>query len=95
MHSFKFLPCKVGSLLTKITDLLVNSLALFIKKKKSFSRFQFFPDFALSPDKSDTLGKRERPLTFQNMVQEMLSNDASRAKSVRRKISFFTSKKSV
>ena len=90
MHSFKFLPCKVGSLRTKVTDLLVNSLVNF-----SFSRFQFFPDFALFPDKSDTLGKQERPLTFQNMVQEMLSNDASRAKSVRRKIIFFTSKKSV
>ena len=90
MQSFKFLPFKFGSLLTRITHLLV----LFFKQKK-ISCFQFFPDFAPPSAKDDAWGQRERSLTFQNMVQEMLLNDASQAKRGPKKFSFFTSKKSV
>ena len=63
VHSIKFLPSKAGSLLTKISHLLVNFLEL-VFRKRSISRFQFFPDFVPPPAKADAWGQRERPLTF-------------------------------
>lgn len=91
MHSFKFFPCKV-LLLQKLLICLTIPLPYF-SKKIIFPFSSFFSDFALPSAKGDTWGKRERPLTFQNMVQEVLLNDASRAKSLTRKCSFLTSKK--
>ena len=67
---------------------------LYFSKKDNFIVFNF-SRFCTTPAKDDAWGQRERLLTFQNMVQEILSNNASRAKGVTKKFSLFTSKKYV
>ena len=86
MHSFKFLPCKVGSLLTKVTHFLCQFFCPISQKKDHFPVSNFFPNFTLPLLKGDAWEKRERPLTFQNMIQEMLSNDANPGKKCHKKI---------
>ena len=92
MHSFKFLHCKVGYLLSKIISSVSSAITFPYLSKNIIVPFLFFPDFVPPPAKGDGWGKRERLLIFQNIVQEILSNDASRAKSVTSKFSFLPQK---